>query len=655
MKSGLDLSKFKKTGSDKDCTTLRHKDGHEIKIAHHKLSAKMRGELESLRSDEPQKMSGGGPVQGPCMNENCKSYGHVHPNCKCYGGFAKGGMAKSYCAEGKPHMDGCQYFAGGGQAMMSSGDEQAPNDQAQADDLSKKGVNITVNAAPQPSPSQEDAYKGHYADNTVPIGPAPPQAAVAPPMNNTPMPGIGTAMPPKDNSPVPGIGQAMAPDEQAALAAQTQPPQAAEQAPTAPAGNTVAPKEEESELEAPKDKLAQTMLEQADLYKQDLYNGHISPKTYGDLFYHTTDKDGKTADRGTLSKIGTLFGLLAGGIGSGLTHQPSAFVEMMNKEIDNDLKAQSQSKTNALNFYNANIQRVMNEAHARNLDTNNEMTKKQIETIGLANAKIQMLQTGVKHLEDQIKTMPEGPAKEDKKKALAYIFQQSGDQIMDISHRAAAAVEFSRMLNDVPGAKGGPQSTEDEFKNKVMNMETLGGPMGAQRAKQLTARHFSGVPEAEGQTATRDIEPKDHDRMEAMNLLSNKGREILAFARAHKGSVNPSVLREGAQKAEELKSYYNNSLDKLGMTQGRMAWLDKQISEHPTSLFQEILGNNRALEEIVNSNDTRRKTLLKSYGITPKASGSSDMVQVISPKGQKGSMPKASLKEALKRGFKEAK
>lgn len=620
MKNGLDLSKFKKTGSDKDCTTLRHKDGHEIKIAHHKLSAKMRGELESLRSDEPQKMSGGGPVQGPCMNENCKSYGHVHPNCKCYGGFAKGGMAKNYCAEGKPHVDGCQYFAGGGQAMMSSGDEQASNDQAQADDLSKKGVNITVNAAPQPSPSQEDAYKGHYADNTVPIGPAPPQAAVAPPMNNTPMPGIGTAMPPKDNSPVPGIGQAMAPDEQAALAAQTQPPQAAEQAPTAPAGNTVAPKEEESELEAPKDKLAQTMLEQADLYKQDLYNGHISPKTYGDLFYHTTDKDGKTVDRGTLSKIGTLFGLLAGGIGSGLTHQPSAFVEMMNKEIDNDLKAQSQSKTNALNFYNANIQRVMNEAHARNLDTNNEMTKKQIETIGLANAKIQMLQTGVKHLEDQIKTMPEGPAKEDKKKALAYIFQQSGDQIMDISHRAAAAVEYSRMLSDVPGAKGGPQSTEDEFKNKVMNMETLGGPMGAQRAKQLTARHFSGVPEAEGQIASRDISDSDHKRIEAMQVLTNKGKDLLSFAKSHKGDFKPATLKVGRQKAEEMMNYYNNSIQGGVLTEGRLKWLDEQINKNPTSVFQDILGNNKQLEEIIGSNEGRKVQLLKNYGITPKSS-----------------------------------
>jgi hypothetical protein len=59
----------------------------------------------------------------PCRNENCKSYGKPHPNCRCYGnsggegygdGYADGGEVESYCSSSRAHHAGCEYFAGGG-------------------------------------------------------------------------------------------------------------------------------------------------------------------------------------------------------------------------------------------------------------------------------------------------------------------------------------------------------------------------------------------------------------------------------------------------------------------------------------------------------------------------------------------------------------
>ena len=48
----------------------------------------------------------------PCKNLNCKSYGHPHPNCRCYGGgYAKGG---SVCAQRIAHEKGCEFYAAGG-------------------------------------------------------------------------------------------------------------------------------------------------------------------------------------------------------------------------------------------------------------------------------------------------------------------------------------------------------------------------------------------------------------------------------------------------------------------------------------------------------------------------------------------------------------
>lgn len=53
----------------------------------------------------------------PCKNPNCKSYGHPHPNCKCYSGggneYAKGGHVH-FCGSGTKHLEGCSYFADGG-------------------------------------------------------------------------------------------------------------------------------------------------------------------------------------------------------------------------------------------------------------------------------------------------------------------------------------------------------------------------------------------------------------------------------------------------------------------------------------------------------------------------------------------------------------
>jgi hypothetical protein len=82
---------------------------------------------------------------------------------------------------------------------------------------------------------------------------------------------------------------------------------------------------------------------------EDFANKAIDPKRYWN-------------DKSALGKIGTIFGLLIGGIGSGLTKQPNAALEMMNKEIDRDIEAQKQSKEGALNFLKAQYAHNMQQA-----------------------------------------------------------------------------------------------------------------------------------------------------------------------------------------------------------------------------------------------------------------------------------------------------
>lgn len=52
----------------------------------------------------------------PCRNPNCKSYGKIHPNCRCY---AAGGLV-SACALGSKHSPECHYYADGGEVKPKS-------------------------------------------------------------------------------------------------------------------------------------------------------------------------------------------------------------------------------------------------------------------------------------------------------------------------------------------------------------------------------------------------------------------------------------------------------------------------------------------------------------------------------------------------------
>ncbi len=110
-------------------------------------------------------------------------------------------------------------------------------------------------------------------------------------------------------------------------------------------------------------------------FQQDLANRHIEPKTYSSMF----------ANRGTLGKIGTIFGLLMSGAGSGLTGQPNALLDMMNKEIDRDLAAQKESKANANTFLKTQIDHDLAMSNIRHTGFQNALIAQNIEASQAAN------------------------------------------------------------------------------------------------------------------------------------------------------------------------------------------------------------------------------------------------------------------------------
>lgn len=248
------------------------------------------------------------------------------------------------------------------------------------------------------------------------IDPASPAAVDnTPPVSQTPSPDVQTASP-APQAPMPAQ-TTQAPQAQAMPAA---PDQAAQQA--APVDNKLSATVDVIGHQPPAQNALQGYAEDM-AFHQDLNNGQIQPETYHSLF----------AKKDTLGKIGTLFGLLLSGAGSGLAHQPNAVMDMMDNQIKNDLEAQKTNQGNKLNWYNAALAHEKNQSEiqlnqamegsyragtsGKTLDnefknwTNNTLPN--LQHLGATtSANNAMLLASLQHQQDAINRLAPGPAKD---------------------------------------------------------------------------------------------------------------------------------------------------------------------------------------------------------------------------------------------------
>ncbi len=207
-------------------------------------------------------------------------------------------------------------------------------------------------------------------------------------------------------------------------------------APAAPIAAAPAP------VAPPPPTVKQQLLDEGVKTSQDLAAGHIKPETYKDLF----------AKKDTLGKIGTIFGLLVSGAGSGLTGQPNALLEMMNKEIERDMQAQQNSSSNAQNLLKINQANEYNKAQIALAGETGNLTAAQAK-LAKATAdmtaynltKIQLNRIGLHDLVTKASKYPPGSQERqvaDQK--LAMMGKLVDDENLNIADRAELA---SAMLN----------------------------------------------------------------------------------------------------------------------------------------------------------------------------------------------------------------
>lgn len=612
----------------------------------------------------------------PCLNPHCRSQGKPHPNCRCYSGgegFAEGGEVQKlrYCAHGKPHMDDCEYSKGiseqgkdvryGNKSHDSSDKEMASHwakEEAKGRaEFERKAVKpklkgLAEGGGPEDAPdmphkesfldterrlTKEASAADHYRE----------AARLAEKAGDSAGPSQGAQGLPPDPNFNSVTGQYQQP-AQAAAPAQAQPapqdaqqPQAQpEEAPQDPAqqvaGNVGQPSAQsmndtqipasgaaQPQIQSQPPSMADHIMAENQAFEHDLNNGHITPKTYNDLMFY--NKDG--SEKSTLGKIGSIFGLMISGAGAGLAHQPIMALHMMDNVIKNDLDAQQKSKENAQNFLRINQNRLLNDANVKSVLASANYTAAQkadlvqkIQSQAYGLSYMQMASAAFHNQMEKLKTMQPGtPAYQQAAQAAMLM----GDAINKNNSATAAALgqggssALGMYGMSAPGQEGqAPQNPEEKFKNDMQMLELTGQK---DKADSLRARHIPGIPGF----ASRDIPEDKRNQLTAMSILDDKVNDVLNFARQHRGSVDPRILQQGRQKAEELTSFYNKSVDNLGMTQGRLGWLEEQIKKNPTSLIQQILGNNARLEEIRDSNAHRKDIESNKLGFPVNPGGPS--------------------------------
>ena len=658
----IDLSKFKKLEDSDKHAVLLHENGHKMTIAKNAISEKLRKQLDDLptnlakggyakfsqkfdpnmgsKASKPSKPSNTMPdmnigkeakntysepndqggndivlkslnrkappygVMGseqqhypPCVNPSCKSFGKSHPNCRCYGGnpegkeshlFAEGGAVEKeyYCDDNRAHKKGCEYYKGGSvQKFKDKGEVEPESDSqklAEADDIAKQDLTnqqYGPETIPPPSPggqdvssSQPDLVPNPEAQNNTSAAPA-PQADTS----NQPAPNPLEGNPNfGDNYEAPGRDPYI--DYQ--------------------------------------QNVTNNMLTHAQRYQDDLDAGKIQQQHYFHLFSGDKDAEGKPT---ALAKIGSVFGLMLSGIGSGLTGQPNAALAIMNNEINNDMKRQELSSQNQQNFLRINQQGLMNDATIRKMNVD---TGQAAKLLSLSNQR----RSALHYLVDKTQRMPEStPLQKQQKAAANQTLMLMNTQIQsednDMFTKFGAAQAAQQAMFGTPGQGQGPNTTM---------MKSFGPPEVQKLGTEIEQKSLPGEPSVAGQMARKPLNQNDVDQVNNMNILDSKMKDLIQYAGKNVGTLSPSERARAQQKANEAVGFYSNSLG-TSMTEGNRTWLDDQVAKkNPTSAISQILlGSQSKLKEIQESNLMRKNMLLQKMGFSPKQASQNKPARVI--------------------------
>lgn len=371
--------------------------------------------------------------------------------------------------------------------------------------------------------------------------------------------------------------------------------------------------------------IANDLPAETQLRMQDIASGDIHAKTFADML-----------PKSTMGKIGTYFGILLGGIGSGLTHQPNMVLEMMNKAIDRDLEAQKSSKSNQQNLYKLNLEHINTQTQALRTKYENELTEAQTKgmpaEIALKRKQIDHLDADNKVLADthtrnglQLGYMKElntltanlapGQHKQSAEVALNGVTKAGMGDIAKRNAETQAKINFGSSLNG-NYQEGTPQQ-EESFKH-VQQLRRLAGQ--PELAKDAEDKHLPHVP---GSSSTPLVQA-DRDRVQSSQELMGGLKRLRDFAVAHPNPLphSPEDV-EGKSLAAQVSSLYRAAIGGGVYKEGEQHFINGIVPGDPTS-WNPFAQVPTKIDALMKETAARNQSFLHNKGFEvelPKSSG----------------------------------
>lgn len=640
----LDLKQFKHLKSNGKTTTLQHKDGHVLTIAHDKLSPKFQNQLKALGKSAQS-------ADKPTDSNEAKQDNVTQ--------MSEGGIAPSYYVKGGD-VEEQHYDEGGGvspsaQSLFENVANQAttsePNSEVQpsepaqvpealSPDASKAGSD-TLTGLPATESTQDQATKEAEQDTNRPHFMTPENWAKLDPklklLSSDPalaqqmfpdlLSGQGLAgAPMKAGS---NAIEALQASHAAGEAEKTKRLQDLGLAPkpaniedvnqTPPTDQTRAtasvPPEDKDKVPSYEDLYKQgyhqTMAglqgerdakqalakEQAGILDQQVKDKQVAQQAFQKSFQdlnnerlaHIQDIQNGHIDpdkywTGDANGNGS-HSRIAAGIGMLLagfnpTGNPNAAIQYLQHQMDSNLEAQKQNLNSKQNLLLANLRQF------GNLKDATEMTR--------------IMQNDV--VENQLKaaaSRASNPmAQAEMQKAIGAFQTDSMQRSMNMSMRQA-------MMN-IAGGGAGSQS-EGALDQMIGMMHSL----NPEYAKALSAARVPGYGISKSLSPVPD---KVREQLMAKDQLNNTAADLHDWASKHTGSLNPKDIAIGKQKAQLLQSLYREGVLNTVYREGEQPLLDKVVNSDPTSFFNSV-STLPKLEEIIRGNNLQRAQVAKSYGL----------------------------------------
>jgi hypothetical protein len=664
-KIAIELKDFKHVKSNETSTTLRHKEGHLLKIAHSALSPEFQSQLKALASatnqdDTPLQstamanntpMADGGDVKKVTNDTNYKGIEspdrHPGGGTLNYKDFKKETSKKnkeikieerskqSYKDQFPHYKVPRQKFAQGTpNEPVETEQSQDPAPQTQTDQSQANPSQARVEAMMNKYAQTPQTLKQQQIEDSgkAPAGPdeAEQYAESQEPSFDEPESKDQTQNAddkanPEDQS-QPEV-KSSSDDSEDSSSSDGQPSLQDVQAQTAQGAQIEAAPSPQQTAQ----NVTSNLLNQSEDYKQDLANGHITPADYGSVFAH----------KSTLGKIATVFGLMVGGGGAAIAGQPNMLLDMMQQEIKSDMDAQEKTQANAQNLYHLNLQHQLQQSQIGLLTQQGKLTAAQAYG-ALTNAKLAARSlsimnandTVLKHLVDQTNQYPPGsPQYQKAVQTLSLVRDAIVNQNYRIAGQAGAESAYMQKL----GVFSGPDGTSSQSSGVINGFQPMSdsdvtqhaqsmqayGSFGKQQADFITSHHFNGLPpEYYGQRSNTPIAQGDRDHVQDVNLFNSQARQLLSFIDKNRltpeniAHLNLDQRQQANVIAGDLQNYLAHAADPGAMTEGRAQWANKILgAKNPLDVLYTVMGHKAGLEQVIKSNDLRRQQILNKYGI----------------------------------------